>query len=133
MERKKEGCEPRWQVWEGKESRGGVPPFLRKVLLPLPNSSQSRLFRALQESFHLLDVLVAATGETHQQRGVLGQCGSHFDGLRQGMGGFERGDDALRAGQQEKRVHGFLVGHADVIGASYILEIAVLGADGRII
>ena len=63
----------------------GSSPFLRKVLLPLPNSSQSRLLRALQESFHLLDVLVTATGETHQQRGVLGQCGSHFDGLRQGM------------------------------------------------
>ena len=33
------GCEPRWQVWEGKESRGDAPPFLRKVLLPLPNIS----------------------------------------------------------------------------------------------
>ena len=49
------------------------------------------------------------------------------------MGGFERADDPLRAGEQGEGGQRLLVRDADIIGAAALLEEGMLGPDRRII
>ena len=58
-------------------------------------------------------------------------CEAH--GLGDGVGGFEGGDDALRAGEGDGGFEGVVIRAGDVGGAAGVVEHGVLGADGGVV
>ena len=87
----------------------------------------------LREIFAIdIDVFVAAAGEVDDEDFVLGG-GRAADGFGDGVGGFERRDDALGARQAAGGGQRFGVAGGDVLGAVAIVQPGVLGADHGVI
>ena len=84
----------------------------------------------------VVEVLVAAAGQVDQQVELVAVGVGDFgelQGVGQGVGGLEGGDDALVAGEQAEGLEGVLVGDGDVLGAADLAEVGVLGADAWVV
>jgi len=81
----------------------------------------------------LLAVFVAAAGEVDDDQPVLRQSRGELKGLGQGVGGFQRREDPFELRARLKRVHGLVVGDADVLDAAGVLPVGVLGADAGVV
>src|SRR3990170_128073 len=57
----------------------------------------------------------------------------HPQRLRNRMGGFESGDDPFGASQSTERIERLSVLNSNILGAADVLEMGMLGADGRIV
>ena len=82
----------------------------------------------LEDGERLSEVLVAATRQA--DRDVVGIDAVHE---RQGMGGFERGDDAFRASEARKRVQCLVVGARQILRAPVVAEKRVLRSHTRVV
>ena len=56
-----------------------------------------------------------------------------LEGVRDGVCGFERGDDAFETGEEAEGFERFFVGGGDVLDAPLVMEEGVLGADGGVV
>src|ERR1700674_5230512 len=89
--------------------------------------------KRLEQTGVSVHVLVAAAGEIEDDEVVLAHAREAFDETCDGVGGFERRDDALGAGEQARGVERSGVRDGGVFGAALIGEPSMFGADGRII
>ena len=64
---------------------------------------------------------------------VLGSCLANFRGVRDCVGGLERGDDSLIAAEAHERVDALFVRGGDVLDALDVLEVAVLRAHAGVV
>ena len=78
-------------------------------------------------------VFVAAAGEIEDDEVVFGEAWGAFDEAGDGMGGFERRDDAFGTSEGLRGVESSGVAHGGIFGAALIGEPGVLGADGGIV
>jgi hypothetical protein len=53
--------------------------------------------------------------------------------MRDGVGGFEGGDDAFHFGQRAESGEGFVVGGVVVVDTTGVAVVAVLGSDCRVV
>ena len=65
----------------------------------------------------LRHVFVAATGAIRDDEFIGCHCRRDLDHVRDGVGGFERGDDAFRFGKCPERAERFVVGRVVVFDA----------------
>ena len=86
----------------------------------------------LEPRGHLEDVLVASAREVDDELLFLFRFrAGHLERVGEGVGAFERGDDAFLEGEFEEGAEGFAVGDAHVLGPARVLEVGVFGADRR--
>src|SRR2546429_6869711 len=78
-------------------------------------------------------VFVATAREIEDDEVVFREALGAFDEAGDGVGGFERGDDAFGAGKGACGVECGGVGDGEIFGAALIGEPGVLGADGGIV
>ena len=110
--------------------------FTLRAAYALPNkclTHTAALSLDAEDLSNVVGVLVAAAGEIDEDGLVLGHGGGGADSVRDGVGGLERGDDALDAGELHESVEALLVVDRLVHDAAHILEIAVLGADAGVV
>jgi ABC-type dipeptide/oligopeptide/nickel transport system permease subunit len=103
-----------------------------------PASSQPPLRFALRYSVaqrlaHDVHVLVAATGEVDEDDLVRVQRLRQVRGVKDGVRGLQRRDDAFRLAEEREAFQGFAIGYRDVFGAARVLVEGVLGANAGII
>ncbi len=82
---------------------------------------------------HGLHVLVAAAGEVDHHQVFPGKPGRTLEGLGQGVGRFQRGDDAFQAAAVVKGLQRLMVGAGHVFDALDLVQPGVLGADARVV
>src|SRR3712207_5501504 len=80
-----------------------------------------------------LDVLVAPSGEVHNEVLVRPELLGHLLRVEDRVRRLERRDDTLEARAEGESFQGFLVGYARVLDQTFVLEVGVLGTDGGII
>ena len=84
----------------------------------------------------VVEVLVAAAGQIDQQVEFVAVGVSYFgelEGVRQGVGGLEGGDDAFVAGEEPESLEGVFVSDGYVLGPADLAEVSVLGADAWVV
>jgi hypothetical protein len=79
------------------------------------------------------DVLVAAAAEIHQHDALRPQVAGDLADAGEGVGGFEGGDDALQFGAELEGGESLVVGGADVLGATDVMQERVLRADAGVV
>ena len=88
------------------------------------------------EFLHILavdvGVFVATPGEVHEEN-LSGCVRRAADGFRDGVGGFERRDDSLRAGEARAPRERLAVGRRDVLGAALVVQPGVLRSDAGVV
>src|SRR5688500_14964231 len=89
--------------------------------------------RSGNEPRNFLTVLVATAGAVDDDHLIFGERWREFEGLRERVGGLQRGEDSFEAGDHLEGVEGLTVGDADVAHAAGILPVTVLWADAGII
>ena len=80
-----------------------------------------------------MHVFVATPRQVAQHQCILRQIAGDFDGLGNGVAGFQGGEDALGARQCMERRQRFIVGHADILRTPGITEEGMLWPDARVI
>ena len=80
----------------------------------------------------VVNVFVAASG-TGGEDGAVGMFFSPFDGIGDGVGTFESGDNAFVTGEHEESLNGFFVAGGDVVDASEVMPEGVFGTDSLIV
>ena len=68
----------------------------------------------------IVHVLVATAGEVDDEDGLAGQSRRNADGLGEGVGRFERGDDAFATAERVEGVDGVAVVADGVTGAAQV-------------
>ena len=86
-----------------------------------------------QDFGRLAHILVAAAAEVGDEDCVFRHLGRDLDHMRDGVGGFEGGDDAFDFGEGAEGGEGFIVGGVVVVDAAGVAVVAVLGADGGVV
>src|SRR5688572_17558456 len=87
----------------------------------------------LEDLLHAVDVLVAAAGQVDDEDGVLRELRRDLHHVRDGVRRLEGRQDALEAGQLLEAAHRFIVGRVCILGAAGLLQVRVLGPNGRVI
>src|SRR5690625_1384034 len=80
-----------------------------------------------------VDVLVAASGQVHDDDAVGAEAFPDPAGAGEGVRGLDGGDDALGTAEQAEGLHGLGVGDGFVDGSAGLCEVGVLGAHGRVV
>src|SRR5216683_5587800 len=84
----------------------------------------------LEQARVSVHVLVAAAGEIEDDEVIFPQLGQPFDQAGDGVGGFERGNDAFGAREQARGIESGLIGDGEIFGAALVGEPGMFGADG---
>ena len=101
-----------------RDAASSVSPALRFPVCPI-----------FRERGHRLHVLVAAPGEVDEDYLLGAHLARQKQGVGDGVGRFERGDDAFEAGEEAEGFERLGVGGRDVLDAGGVAQVRVLGAD----
>lgn len=112
-------------------SRSGSPQ-VRKAMNALPWSNA--LARSLKKILPSVAgdggaVLVAAAGDRDDKKLIAPHRGCELSRVGDGVGRFDGGNDALRAGEVFERLHGLLIGDGNILCAADVVQVRMLRAD----
>jgi len=80
-----------------------------------------------------VDVLVAPTGQRHEEHGLGPDVTAEGDGSSERVRRFDGREDALGAAEQPECLHGLGIGRGAILRASGLEQVGVLRADARIV
>jgi len=82
---------------------------------------------------HAHHIFIATATEVDHHQVLAGQCRRTLGDFRQGVGGFQGGDDALLAAADLEGFQRFVIGGRDVLDPPLLVQPGVLGADAGVV
>src|ERR1044071_8998769 len=117
-----------------KGTKAARPSFFRRAKVSARRliSFHTSYFFA-QGMRHREDVLVAAPRQADRDDLVLFHLARHLGDMSDGMGGFQRRNNAFQLGQQHESVERLLVGDSMILPPADVFQPAMFWADARIV